>query len=455
MHSDEPTLDDLLNRQDLVEEIAQSIVHCTPPQVIGIHGDWGVGKTSTMQQIQWCLTADCPQQSKEEIEKARDPQKAHGEFKDIVQAVWFDAWRYQHEDAPVVALLHEIRAQLSWKHQITTSAKRRAAIAIRGALFSIEELTKKIGFQYSAFEKSNQHWESRNLTMSLPSHTLREHLREAISKLLPKAIADSPEPRLVVFIDDVDRCEPEVAYRLLEGLKVYLTLDNCVFVLGMNEKAVESAIEKRLSAISSPNNTKSFAAAYMEKLCQNVWQIPAIRNPAETLHTLLRETITYEDIRDWILMAVAKTPCLPSNPRKLKGLANLIGRLSRKFPNRDAIQSDEIGMIEASILMVVAYIYQFHADLYIRWESEPEFYDKIYDKCENPSTESNIDVLDSLAMPKHRLVAAVEPTRPRHIESLYPDPTAPNVFWIQPMVLKLESEVTSSQFIRYLHGESL
>ena len=122
MHNDEPALLDTLERGSLIEEVGEAIARCTPPQVFGVHGDWGLGKTSFLHQVQWYLTGDCPQQPEpvtdEMKKKAKDagadaPAQKCGVYKATVQAVWFDAWRYQNEAAPVVALLHEMRAQLS------------------------------------------------------------------------------------------------------------------------------------------------------------------------------------------------------------------------------------------------------------------------------------------------------------------------------------------------------
>ena len=445
MHNDEPTLQDLFDRKSLVEEVGEAIANCTPPQVFGIHGDWGLGKTSFLHQVQWYLTGRCPQQSEEETGKA--DQSAKGKYEKTVQAVWFDAWRYQHEDAPVVALLQEMRAQLSWGHQISGAIERKLEIAVRGALFSMEELTKKIGVQPSKFRDASREWEARNRAVSLPSHTLREHLREAIGQLLPEK--ENPQSRLAVFIDDIDRCEPDVAYRLLEGLKIYLTLDNCVFILGMNQKAVEDAIGSRMGVVT--DNPKSRAAAYMEKLCQNVWQLPTIRDPGEVLHSLLEQTVK-DDVRTWIRDAVGGFSCLPPNPRRLKGLANLIERLAPRLPSESEL-NDEAAVIEAQMLVVVAYIYQFHPDLYIRWEADSDFYNRILDRCRGDQLE-NIPILQSLVLPKQRSETATEPTPGDERESTYPDPTGTDVFWIQPLILELGTEVTPEQFRPYLHGRA-
>ena len=227
----------------------------------------------------------------------------------MVQTVWFDAWRYQNEPAPVVALLHEMRAQLAWGSRAARSTGRNTKVAVRGALLSMEELTKKIGFQYSKFREAHREWETENLAAALPSHTLREHLHAAVAQLLPRKRDGKPAPKLVVFIDDVDRCEPEAAFRLLEGLKIYLTLDNCVFVLGMNQKAIEEAIAQRMRTgmgdrrrrENEDDDTPTMrAAAYMEKLCQNVWRLPAVRSPAQVLSGLLEDTVSNSVVRYWI-----------------------------------------------------------------------------------------------------------------------------------------------------------
>ena len=453
MHNDEPTLLDSLGRKMLIEEVGEAIASCTPPQVFGVHGDWGLGKTSFLHQVQWYLTGDCPQQSEVAIKNAGASQSVRGRHEKTIRAVWFDAWRYQHDDAPVVALLQEVRAQLSWGHQVAGSLGRGTGVVVRGALLSLEELTKKIGFQYSKFRDANREWEVKNLAVSLPSHTLREHLYKAIDELLPKH-KKGAQPRLAVFIDDVDRCEPESAYLLLEGLKIYLTLDNCVFILGMNQKAVEDAIGSRAAMRSeespSDQRIKSRAAAYMEKLCQNVWRLPAVQDPGKLLLGLLEKTVESESVRELISHAVKEDiRCLPPNPRRIKGLANLIGRLADNLP---AGLERGAAIIEAQILVVVAYIYQFHADIYIRWEAELDLYDKIFDRC--GGAELDIPFLDSLVLPTRKGGKDTAPEPPTEDESTYPDPTDTNVFWIQPLILRLGTEVTADQFKPYLHGRT-
>ena len=296
--------------------------------------------------------------------------------------------------------------------------------------------------------------ESENLAVSLPSHTLREHLRQAVGQLLPKNKVAGVSPRLVVFIDDVDRCEPEAAYRLLEGLKIYLTLDNCVFVLGMNQKAIEEAIAQRMKT-ETGGNPAMRAAAYMEKLCQNVWRLPAVRRPTQVLYGLLENTVDRPAARDFIRQGMEEPghPCLPPNPRRLKGLANLIGRLSPRLPE----ETGRTMIFEAQLLVIVAYIYQFHHDLHVRWESDPSLYNIIREWCGwtpqqlEDSAFRRFEFLAPLRLPLEQNPSE-ETSSPTRLESTYPDPTEANVFWIQPLILHLGSAVNPEKFERYLHG---
>ena len=345
----------------------------------------------------------------------------------------------------------------------------------------MEELTKKIGLQYTKFRQADSEWRAAHFANELPSYRLREHLREAIGHLLSGR--SQRGQRLAVFIDDVDRCEPEAAYRLLEGLKVYLTLDNCVFILGMNQKAVENAIGHRLAASTSlanrPNpteaaddrigrktsradtsassqiavddETSSRAAAYMEKLCQNVWRLPTVRNPDRVLHGFLAQTPGLDNSMVERLGQAVSGQCLPPNPRRLKGLANLIVRLLPRLPDLRTLPT-ELAIREIHLLVIVAYIYQFHHEIYVRWEAEPDLYRYIYERCRG---ELGLAFLSGLVLPRREIdTNPTAPTQQNQFESTYPDPTESRVFWIQPLIVALGREVEPATFKRYLHGES-
>ena len=262
LFNDEPTLLDRLSRSELVKRVGYAIIDCKPPVVLGIHGDWGAGKTSFLHQLHFYLKGECPQRSAEEIDDTKCPWSNHPDT-DYLTIVWFEAWRYQNEPVPIVALLQEIRTQLPWYSKALAESKKLGEIVMRSALLSLDDLTKKIGLQAATvktIQETGEKWEQENLATSLPAHMIRAHLDHALGQLLGRA--DQPRRhayRLVVLVDDLDRCEPDAAFKLLEGIKIYLNLPSCIFVLGMNQWIIERAIAKQLKAESSDEDRRYVA----------------------------------------------------------------------------------------------------------------------------------------------------------------------------------------------------
>ena len=456
MHNDEPTLRDRLRRNALIAEVGEAIATCKPPQVFGVHGDWGLGKTSFLHQVRWYLTGDNPQA----LDTVNAPKKS--KHSDRLLAVWFDAWRYHAEAVPVVALLQEMRAQLAQQGSKALAVKKLSEVAFRGTLLSLDELTKKIGFQYAKFEQAYRQANAENLAATLPSESLRKNLQETIRLLLPEA--DKQEgnegtSRLVVFVDDLDRCEPKAAYRLLEGLKVYLTLDNCVFVLGLNQKAVEGAIANRLAGgltdEDARRDAQARAASYLEKICQNVWHLPIPDAPGQLLCDLVADggDVPSHQV-GWLREVVGQRQCLPPNPRKLKGLANLVVRLFARLPSHVEAGRDNLGREAVQNLLMVAYVHQFHHDLYVRWQANPDgLYDAIGKWCRGG--EPALDVLQALQLPVAPASGGPEDAEGEAAtdQNTFPDPTAANVFWIQDIVRDMSEHAGPAPYAPYLQAK--
>ena len=136
-----------------------------------------------------------------------------------------------------------------------------------------------------------------------------------------------------------------------------------------------------------------------------------------------------------------------------------MGRLSALLPPSVRLPAEEDEAIrETQLLLVVAYVYQFHHDLYVRWEADLRLYDRIYDWCSGRLPEDSDgtnedrgnlpDVFRSIILPKREIADA-----PGEFEGTYPDPDDARVFWIQQLVRRLGNEEGADRFQRYLHRQ--
>jgi DNA polymerase III delta prime subunit len=382
LYTDLPTVIDKLGWSSEIKRIRDRVLNCSTPHVFGIHGDWGSGKTSFMRQLQRSLGGTMPNDAS--VDSAGDQLDRAERVKMNKRAVtmWFDSWRYQHEAAPVVALLQEMRKQMSTMSSIKAHFEKVGQIAMYSVLDNLSEIGKTISLDtlpnVEKIEKRGERWEKEKFAEEIGVNSIRDHLCQAIKCLLPGG-----NSRVIVFIDDLDRCNSKAAMRLLEGLKIYMSIPNCVFILGMNERILVDAIRDELSTpvITSPEEFKLRteelrlrASHYLEKICTDIYRLPLPTNPLE----LLKKWIADIEQGQALVMALANISCLPPNPRRLKALANQWHRFAScvQFPADVREQT-----YWAVRVIVVIYIHQFHRDLWERWHYNPNFWIEIQAFC--------------------------------------------------------------------------
>ncbi|MBS1717108.1 MAG: hypothetical protein JSS72_05190 [Armatimonadetes bacterium] len=457
-----PALVDQLHRANLVKDVGDLIHSCEPPQVFGVSGDWGSGKTSFLRQLQRYISGECgvcPEW------KPTGLHQRHPNHENVIP-IWFEAWRYEHESLPVIALLHEIREQLSIIARTKNELKKIGEVSIRAALAILDKAGE--GIKLSGLTKVQgigEKWEADRYYTPLSSEAIRKQLEYAIDQLLGNKKAKASK-RLVILVDDLDRCEPSTAFRLLEGMKVYLNLSNCVFVLGMNQSVVELGIAQLYKDL--PGIPNHMAKEYLEKICQNVWHLPVGGfDPQQFLEaTLPMPKLTNDSPKSEVLrheffseaLAIVKEfDFLPRNARRIKAFANVIDRISKCYQGAPAGQERKD---EVSQALIFAYLYQYCQPIYRILQVNKDFYGtEVVEWLKSPKDPRSL-VGGGPIRARHPAFANIEPIRAVRddkgaipaddtMADLFVDPASEGFIRIQGLILRYQ-EITNSVYNRYL-----
>ena len=201
---------------------------------IALEGNWGSGKTFFVKQTKTILDALNQCSTKMDEPKKEDIiDVCNGKLKqDEIQpqvCVYYDAWKNDNDDDPVLSLVYTILQDVGNKFYFDKDVpfiKLAANILdyFKGKNWSDIIDTLQTGNYLDALK------ESKNIECSM-------------AEFLDSLLAERGN-RLVVFIDELDRCKPSYAVKLLERIKHYFSNDRITFVFSVNIYELQHTIRK-------------------------------------------------------------------------------------------------------------------------------------------------------------------------------------------------------------------
>lgn len=201
---------------------------------IAIDGRWGSGKTFFVKQSMLLINAKNPMSDMDDEKKASIvyaipfPEKSEDVPENYNVAVYYDAWENDNDTDPVLSLVYEIIKQLGINYDFDDN----------GNIF------KLAGSVLEAFTGRNINSIIENLKSENPLTNIREEkdLHEDIKNFFTELLVERGN-RLVIFIDELDRCKPSYAVHLLERIKHYLCDERITFVFSVNLGELQHTIK--------------------------------------------------------------------------------------------------------------------------------------------------------------------------------------------------------------------
>lgn len=305
MWNDIETTDDYLHFSVVSGTVAELIDESGDnPISIGVSGNWGTGKSSMVKMIG------------KELEKSNKAEKTTYIFLE------FNAWLYQGYDDAKTALLHSVAKKLSeemkkrhipesdktlWKRfqkftkrinwlqvskiglpllvgLIPGAAPAGAAAALISSIVNSIKTPDDKGKNAEAVETNLKEFlsnfddilkddETKSTTQQI------EELRKDFEDILEKL-----NIRLVVLVDDLDRCLPETAISTLEAMRLLLFVKRTAFIIAADEQMIRNGVRAHFGTVDLSDD---LITSYFDKLIQVPITVPRLGIPEVKVYTFL------------------------------------------------------------------------------------------------------------------------------------------------------------------------
>ena len=230
--------DDKLERKAIAENF-KSILLNTDLNVISVSAPWGGGKTYFIQNLIKLMKNDSIN-------------------------ILYNAWESDFYESPLIPLFVELFNELE-KIDIKTKLEKD----IKWSKEFAKNICKKSSFQVGVnlgavncaanFDPDKKMIDSEYIE-------LKEKMQEFKSKLT--SIQTKLNKKIIIFVDELDRCHPMYTIKTLEIIKHFFGIPNIIFVLSVDKKQIENSVRQIFGVNIGEEN------GYLRKFIDVDFQLP-------------------------------------------------------------------------------------------------------------------------------------------------------------------------------------
>lgn len=267
---------DLLHAEPLARTIVEVMrAHPSHGLVLGVHGDWGAGKSTVLSLVKGALADH-----------------------DGIATLWFNGWEYEGFEDAKIAILEGIVRHLQQEKKFFEKAKdllrrlrkridymKLARAAVVGGAGVLAAGPAGLALMLPTLLTPSQVGEGFDKAAEIVGDAepdddpLDLHgFRREFNAMLDKAGIQ----QLVVLVDDLDRCLPPTAIGTLEAIRLFLSGPRTVFVLACDRAMIEYAVREHFPARPGLKGDE-YARNYLDKLIQIPFVLPVL-GPTEVGH---------------------------------------------------------------------------------------------------------------------------------------------------------------------------
>ena len=238
---------------------------------ISLDAKWGDGKTFFVRQIEETLKFFRAKQMETE-EKLLKDLESYEYLKESVAVkettvehiylpVYYNAWMYDDHNDPLMSLLLVMTKQCGgvYNTKINTKSLGERLLAVASSLpISIKKVNP------ATLINDLQEGKMDILSAVKTEEDIKECVRDVFNDILVEKAE-----KLVVFIDELDRCKPSFAIEMLERIKHYFDDERIIFVVSLNK-------EQLIHTISNYYGSEFDATRYLNRFFDVSINLPEI-----------------------------------------------------------------------------------------------------------------------------------------------------------------------------------